>query len=211
LGRLAACPVGAVHAALTPNVVEGGWHMGRAMGAISRWLAYGGGAILVFLAVMTVASIIGRALDGIGPFGPVPGDYELVANGCALAVFYFLPWCQLNRGHVTVDILIDAFGARAKAVFGLLGDTLVALSSVVILRQLWIGFGEKLPFGSDALRAALLMGYKPYYPETTYELEIPVWSLYGAAVVGAFVMVLVSFYTVWRAVTWVVAGREARI
>ncbi|PRY26674.1 TRAP-type C4-dicarboxylate transport system permease small subunit [Aliiruegeria haliotis] len=180
---------------------------GRAVEAGARWLAWLGGAILAALSVMTVVSIIGRALDGYG-LNSVPGDYELVANGCAIAVFFFLPWCQLKRGHVTVDLLTDAFPPRVQAVFGLLGDLLVTLASAIILRQLWFGFGEKLPFGSDSLREMLGMGYKPYFAETTYELLIPVWTLYGAALVGAVMMVIVGVYTVLRAFLWVLDGAE---
>ncbi|MBM7067904.1 TRAP transporter small permease [Actibacterium sp. 188UL27-1] len=182
--------------------------MTQGLEAATRGLAYLGGGILAFISVMTVASITGRALNGLGPFGPVPGDYEMVANGCALAVFFFLPWCQLKRGHVTVDILIQAFPARVQAIFGLIGDLLIAVVSLVILRQLWFAFGEKFPYGSDALRNTLGMGYKPFFPETTYELEVPVWTLYGAALFGALILVVVSLYTVWRSVVWVRDGQE---
>ena len=90
-----------------------------------------------------------------------------------------------------MDILIQRFSPRTQAFFGLLGDLSIAAISILILRQLWFGFGEKFPYGSDGLREALGMGYKPFFAETTYELEIPVWTLYGAALVGAVAMVLV--------------------
>ncbi|WP_204114427.1 TRAP transporter small permease [Shimia biformata] len=183
---------------------------GRVIESVSRWMAYGGGMLLTAMAVMTVVSIIGRLGTGIG-LGPVPGDYELVANGCALAVFSFLPFCQLKRGHVTVDILTVQFSPRMQAVFGLLGDLLIAAASYIILRQLWLGFGEKFPFGSDALRDRLAMGYKPYFPETTYELEIPVWIPYGIALGGALLFFIVSLYTVWRSLNWVLEGSEGAL
>lgn len=183
---------------------------GRVIEAIARGFAYIGGFILVAMALTTVASIIGRALLSFG-LRPVSGDYELVANGCALAVFCFLPFCQLKRGHVTVDIFTSIFPLRAQAIFGLIGDALIALVSLVMLRQLWFGFGEKFPFGSDALREGLGMGFKPFFPETTYELEIPVWIPYGLALIGAALFALVSLYTVWRSVNWVLAGREGAL
>ena len=181
--------------------------VGHGIEALAAGLAVLGGLVLCAMAVMTMVSITGRALVGFG-LGPVRGDYELVANGCALAVFAFLPLCQLKRGHVTVDILIARFSARAQAVFGLIGDALVALAAIVITRQLWFAFGEKFPYGSDAFRTALGMGYKPFFAETTYELQIPVWIPYGAALVGAGMFVIVSLYCVWRAADWVVAGQE---
>ncbi|SNT37973.1 TRAP transporter small permease [Tropicimonas sediminicola] len=176
----------------------------------ARWLAWLGGAILAALSVMTVVSIVGRSLDGVG-LGAVRGDYEMVANGCALAVFYFLPWCQLRRGHVTVDILTNTFPARIQAIFGLIGDLLITIASAVILRQLWFGFGEKFPYGSDAFRDAFGMSYKPFFPETTYELQVPVWILYAAALLGAAMMVIVGLYTVRRSWGWVRDGREGAL
>ena len=55
------------------------------------------------------------------------------------------------------------------------------------------------------------MGYKPFFAETTYELEIPVWIPYGLALIGAGLFVIVSIYTVWRSLNWVSAGREGAV
>lgn len=184
--------------------------IGRVVEMIARWMAYGGGFILTAMAVMTVVSIIGRLLVGIG-LGPVPGDYEMVANGCALAVFSFLPYCQLKRGHVTVDILTVTFPPRAQAFFGFMGDVLVAGFALIVLRQLWFGFGEKFPYGSDGLRNALSMGYKPFFAETTYELELPVWIPYAIALGGALMFAIVGVYTVWRSLNWLIEGREGTV
>lgn len=183
---------------------------GRVLDALARWLAYAGGGVLIGIAVVTVASITGRALIGIG-LGPITGDFELVEAGCAVAIFAFLPWCQLRRGHVTVDIFVDRLPARLRALTGLIGDALITLAAGVIFWRLWLGFGEKFPYGSDAVRDALGMGYKPFFPETTYELELPVWIPYAMAVTGAAVFVVISVYTVWRSLNWVIAGQEGRV
>ena len=177
---------------------------GRAIEHAARWTAYAGGLVLSGMALLTVLSILSRALG----FGSVRGDYELVANGCALAIFAFLPWCHLRRGHVTVDVVASLLPPRAQAALGLVGDLLVAAAAVLILRQLWFAFGEKLPYLDQPLRDRLGFGYLPYFPETTYELEIPVWMPYGAALVLAALFVVTSFYAVLRALRWVRAGAE---
>ena len=182
---------------------------GRAVHAMARGLALAGGAILVGLAGMTVVSILGRALSGLG-LGPVRGDYELVANGVALAVFYALPWCQLRRGHVTVDVLTARLPPRLHAALGLLGEALLTLAAAVILVQLWAAFAERVPLGGPALREALGLGPPPFFAETTFELQIPVWTLYGAALVGAAAMLVTGLYTTARAARWVAAGQEGR-
>ncbi|HGG05343.1 MAG TPA: TRAP transporter small permease, partial [Aliiroseovarius sp.] len=166
-----------------------------------------GGTVLAGIALMTVVSIIGRALI---PFGlkPIKGDFELVEAGCAIAIFAFLPWCQIRRGHVTVDIFIQNLPSRVQAFLGLVGDTLLMVASYVILWRLWLGFGEKFPYGGDGFRQALGMGSKPFFVETTYELELPIWIPYAAALVGAALFFIVALYSVWRALNWVLDGRE---
>lgn len=183
--------------------------VGRVLEKLARYLAYAGGLVLIAIAVITVLSITGRALIFAG-LGPIKGDFELVEMGCAIAVFFFLPWCQLKRGHVTVDIFVDRLPRRGHAGFGLIGDLCVLVAASLIAWRLYLGFGEKFPYGSDALRETLSMGYKPFFAETTYELELPIWMPYGLALVGAAVFVLVSAYTVWRSLNWTLAGQEGQ-
>lgn len=182
--------------------------VGRVLDRLARWAAWGGGLILLAIAGVTVASVIGRALSGLG-LGPITGDFELVEAGCAVAVFSFLPWCQLRRGHVTVDIFIQALPGRVQAITGFVGDTVIAAVAFVMLWRLWLGFGEKFPYGSDALRGALGMGYKPFFPETTYELELPIWIPYALSLIGAALFFVAALYTMWRSLNWVLQGREA--
>ena len=104
---------------------------------LARVLALLGGVVLVAITVMTCVSILGRAvvtlahtrdpaffdwlvaaaqsLVALG-IAPVPGDFELVEAGTGFAVFAFLPWCQLNRGHATVDLFTSALSAGANRV-----------------------------------------------------------------------------------------------
>ncbi len=66
---------------------------------LCRVFALAGGFVIVALTLMSLASIVGRAAFGT----PLPGDYELVQLGCAVAVSAFLPFCQMRGGHVLVD------------------------------------------------------------------------------------------------------------
>jgi TRAP-type C4-dicarboxylate transport system permease small subunit len=180
---------------------------GRVLAQIAQVMAYGGGIILAGLAVMTLISVIGRRLTDYG-LKPITGDYELVEAGCAIAVFAFLPWCQLNRGHVTVDIFVARLPAAAQRVLVLFGDLLIAAVAFVIMWRLYLGFGEKFPYGSDAFRSAFSMGYKPFFAETSYELEIPVWIPFGLALLGAVMFFVISIYTVWRSLNETLDGAE---
>lgn len=143
-------------------------------------LALAGGIALLAITVLTVVSITGRGLIAIG-LGPVPGDYELVEMAAAFAIFSFLPWCQLQRGHVTVDLFMAPLGRRANLVADLIGNGLLTAAAGVIFWRLWLGLLDRQTFG-----------------ETSFILGIPIWIGYVFAAVGAALFVIVSGYTVLR-------------
>jgi len=70
----------------------------------ARAMALVGGGLLLGLAGLTAISVLGRYLLAM----PVPGDFEIVELGGAVALFLMLPYCQLLRGHVVVDAFSQA-------------------------------------------------------------------------------------------------------
>jgi len=147
---------------------------------LARFMALLGGIVLVALILMTTASIAGRAMSSIG-LAPVPGDFELVEAGMAFAVFTFLPWCQLQRGHASVEIFSRLFGSRSNAVLDLISDLLMFLVALLITWQLGLGMLDK----------------KSYF-ETTFILQLPIWWGYATALAGACVFSLVAFFCLLR-------------
>jgi TRAP-type C4-dicarboxylate transport system permease small subunit len=126
---------------------------------------------------MSVVSIIGRALSGFG-LGPVPGDFELVEAGTALAVFCFLPWCHLKGGHALVDMLWPMYPPAMKRVLIIAAD---ALMFIVWLLLTW--------------RMSLAMVEYRHNNEVSFILQMPVWWGYAASMVPA-VVGLVAY--AWR-------------
>ena len=172
----------------------------RVMDRIARVLAYFGGTVLILLAVMTVVSTIGRAFVGLQiGLGPIPGDFELVEAGTAVAVFSFMSWCHLNRGHVTVDIIEEFIPRRANHLLVLTGNVLVLIVAFVVAWRLWMGFGEQVTWFEQPVRDVLGFGYKPFTNNTTYILGMPVWYSYLLSVIGAVFFTVISCFTVWRA------------
>ena len=142
---------------------------------IANWTALIGGLMLCVLTIMIVVSITGRALIGVG-LGPVPGDFELVEVGTALAVFYFLPWCYLKGGHATVDLLYMHMPAWAQRAVVAISDVLMLAVWLVLTWKLWEGMLEKRE-----------------YLETTFILAMPMWWAYAVCLVGAVVGCLCYF------------------
>ena len=153
--------------------------------AVSAALAGLGTVFLVFITALTVVSIVGRSsLTLIGFLGPVPGDFEMVEIASGVAIFFFLPLCQMRRGHVTVDILSPVFGPRGVALTDAAGNLLMTAASAVILWRLCFGLKDKLGSG-----------------EESFILGIPTWWGYVAALPGAAWFVVACATTVVRAVS----------
>ena len=143
------------------------------------------------LTVLVVVSITGRALLTLGfGVGPVPGDFELVEAGTGFAVFAFLPWCQLKRGHATVDLFTNMLSAGANRVIDLVTEILMTLVLGLIAWRLYAGTVDKFSYG-----------------ETTFILQYPVWWPLAASLVAAAIAVVVSFYLTVIRVVEVKTGR----
>lgn len=154
--------------------------LNRAAYALSLFFALLGGFVLILLTLVTVASVSGRALIPLG-LGPVPGDFELVEAGVAFAVFTFLPWCQLNRGHASVEILTQFLPVRINQLLDVAIDLLMFGVAVLLFRQHYLGTVDKTLYG-----------------ETTFILQFPIWWAYAASLAGALVFVLIAGFCLWR-------------
>jgi TRAP-type C4-dicarboxylate transport system permease small subunit len=152
----------------------------RAVERLAFWTAMAGGAVLIAALVVTVVSIVGRALIFAG-LGPIPGDFELVESGTAFAVLAFMPLCQFHRGHVTVDLFLTRAGRRPNALIDVVTNLLMTGAAGVITWRLFVGMLDKRSYG-----------------ETTFILQFPLWWSYAAALLGAAVFTLVCAYTVAR-------------
>lgn len=145
------------------------FHMSTTIYRLSRWLAWFGALVLVAIAIMTVVSIVGRALSFTG-LGPVPGDFELVEAGTALAVFCFMPWCHLKSGHAAVDMLWKSYPAPMRRVLEVLSDALMLLVWLVLVWRMGIATLDYRDNG-----------------EVSFILQMPVWWGYVSSMIPALI------------------------
>lgn len=163
--------------------------MTRTVQAIARYLAIAGGLAMIAVVIMTGISITGRSLTRFG-LGPIPGDFEILQAATGFAVFAFLPWCQLSRGHATVDIFTNFLSAGFNRLIDLVTDIVLLVVTVVIAWRLWAGMVDKF-----------------YNGESTFILQFPVWWGYAACMVPALGAIVVGVYMVVMRAREVAEGR----
>lgn len=153
--------------------------IGRALERASRGLALAGGGVLLAVCGVTVASVVGRTLFGV----PVLGDFELVEIGVAVAVFAFMPYCQLVRGNVAVDLIARGLGPRARARLDA-GHDLVFAAIAALLA--W-----RLALGGSELRA---------WGESSMILGVPLWWAFVPIVISVALLVAVCLHGAWASI-----------
>ncbi len=151
--------------------------VGRVLGRLALAFAVAGGAVLLAMMLVTVASVVGRTLLA----EPVPGDFELVEIGSAVAVFAFLPYCQLRGGNVIVDFFTLNAGRRPRALLDAGGSLLYAAIAALLAWRLALG-------GRDMWLSG----------EETMVLAVPLWWGFLPIVASAALLVAVCLYTTWR-------------
>ena len=149
---------------------------GRVLLAVTKAFALAGGLVLVALTGMSFVSVVGRAAFA----KPLPGDYELIQLGCAVAVAAFLPFCQMRGGHVLVDFFTAHSRPSVRATLDTLGAVLLGIAAAV--------FTWRLTAGAIGLREA---------NDQTTILEIPTWYAVALMVPSFALFSAAGFYTAW--------------
>lgn len=134
-----------------------------------EWWALLGGAVLLGIALLTAWSTATGFIFG----KPLPGDFELTQILVAVAVFSFLPYCQLTDANVTADLFTAGAGPRTVAALRLLAALLALGISVLLTWRTWAG----------------MLDYRQFV-ETTAILKIPIWTAYVPAVASLVLLVL---------------------
>lgn len=143
-----------------------------------------GGMVLLGLAFMTTWSATSGAFFG----RPLPGDVELVEIFIAVAIFAFLPYCQLSGANVTADLFTARAGPRFIAALAFAWAVVALAFSLLLLWRMTEGMAD----------------YRKYV-ETTTILRIPIWYAYVPALVSLALLAAAAVVSVretlrdWRA------------
>lgn len=162
--------------------------IGAALFAFSEALAVFGGIVLLAMTAFTVISVVGRTGFDL----PVLGDQEIVELGCAIAIFSFMPYCQMRAANVIVDFFTARLGQAARDG---LDATMNAIFSVCILIVTW-----RLAVGGIATFHA---------SDASMFLRIPQWWGYALAFMGCIAWSLACIYSMLRSIGHMRESRQA--
>ena len=162
--------------------------IGAALFAFSEALAVFGGIVLIVMTAFTVVSVVGRTGFDL----PVLGDQEIVELGCAIAIFSFMPYCQMRAANVIVDFFTASLSQTARDG---LDATMNAIFSVCILIVTW-----RLAVGGIATYHA---------SDASMFLRIPHWWGYALAFIGCIAWSLACLYSMLRSIGHMRESRRA--
>lgn len=146
---------------------------GRVIENICKIFAICSGIVLTGMAVMSIASIVGRTFFG----SPIVGDYELVQAMCAVAVSMSLPYTHWIRGHVIVDFFTAHANPKFNALLDLFANLILAIFAGVITWRLWKGLVDL----KGSMEASML-------------LDIPTWWSYAPMVPSFALLCITALY-----------------
>lgn len=145
---------------------------------ITGW-ALIGGLVLIAVVLVNSWSILGGAIFN----KPFSGDFELTEMGAAIAIFCFLPYCQLVGANVSADIFTINASARSIAVMSILASLIALTFSGLLLWRMSAG----------------LIDYREY-EEFTGILSIPIWWAFVPALISLALLFLSGLITLKEAV-----------
>lgn len=161
----------------------------RPLERLARVLALIGGLALLVVTAVTVISVVGRVAFAM----PILGDAEIVEFGSALAIFSFLPYCQLRGGNVVVDVFTARASVRTRAALDAINGLIFTFVVVMLTWRTLVGSIEAFSRG-----------------EFSMFLRIPLWWGYAGAALPMVVWGLACLYTALRLVWLDPASRRRR-
>jgi TRAP-type C4-dicarboxylate transport system permease small subunit len=125
------------------------------LAAVTRPLAIAGGLVMLAAAIMVVVSIAMRWLISWS----IAGDIELVQIATAVAVFSFLPLCQLHRGNIIVDTFTTRLPLSVRNALDALWDLVYAVLAGIIVWRLALGAWDSLRSNTVSMMLGLPIGW----------------------------------------------------
>lgn len=138
-------PATVAHVARPEEPPHGPW--GRRLHTLCRAFALAGGTLFIVLIAMSLISIVGRKLFSM----PVPGDFETLQMGSAVAAATFFAYGQMTDGHVRVDFFTNWLPTRVTAGLDCLAALLMSAVATLVAWRTTAGAISSYESGESSL------------------------------------------------------------
>lgn len=135
-----------------------------------------GGVVILSVATIVTVSITMR---NIGLRG-ISGDFELVEMSCVFAAGLFLPLCQLNKGHVMVDLFTAWMPRRILESMDKFWTLIFAIGWFCLFYYMFHGMNEIREYGDRSML-----------------LKLPLWWAFVPSILGTGLSGLIALAQVF--------------
>lgn len=150
--------------------------MHQRLDRLSEAIAIFGGLVLTSIILLVVYAVIATKVGF-----PLLGDTEIIELAAAVAVFSFMPYCQMQRGHVAVTAFTSWLPASLRHRLDVLAHALMTFAIGVLCWRLFVG-------GMDALDRGRMSMF----------LQIPIWWAYAVIAPPVLLWVVTSAFIALR-------------
>jgi TRAP-type C4-dicarboxylate transport system permease small subunit len=144
---------------------------------VAGW-AIAGGVGLLAIVLVTAANVGLYIVDALAPgsVGVVSGYEDVVRLTVSAAALMMLPYCQLRRGHVAVDVFTEKLGRRTiRAIERVIYLLMAALAAFLLY---WMVFGMLETRSGGLVSPVLNWPEWPFYLPGLVSLGL--WALVAA-------------------------------
>ena len=146
------------------------------------WWAIAGGVGLLLIVGATAFNVGAFLLDRIargfgGEVTAFPGYEDFVRLVVSAAALMLFPYCQLKRGHVAVDLLVERMPRRAQRVIDAIA--LAGMTALALFLLYWMSIGMIETRDDHAISRVLGWPEWPFYLPGLISLAL--WALVAAA------------------------------
>ena len=139
---------------------------------ITGW-ALVGGFILIIIVCINVFSIIGGIF-----LIPLQGDFELTQMGIAVAVFCFLPYCQLYKHNISAEIFTSRANIKTQLLLSIVASFVAFLFSILLVWRMYEGMSDQR-----------------VYNYTSTILQFPIWITFLPIIFSLCLLAIASLIT----------------
>lgn len=111
--------------------------------------------ILFIMMLLTVADVVGRYFFNF----PIAGAFELTEVMLSLLVFFSIAYTQVNKGHISIDIIISRLSPMKKVIMDTIMYFICLILAILLTWQLGV-HAKRLWVGGNVSGVLEI----PYYP-----------------------------------------------